>query len=151
MRNKKLKGPQGLTGGKLGSWRHGEMLKLQAKKSKKSLEEHCKRMVIERKESAQKEREKLKDTFIFIQNDCNYTYKYNCWVEYVSVLQLKSYIVGKLALANISTSHGVLDIEVFYPYCKLVRDDTATLAALGLTDGDMIHYRIKPGVTLYVP
>ena len=53
-----------------------------------------------------------------------------------------------MAMVDIWTVDGALDIEVFYPYCRLARDDNATLAELGVSNREKIYYRIKKGVSV---
>jgi formylmethanofuran dehydrogenase subunit D len=49
---------------------------------------------------------------------------------------------------KVHTAGGVADIELFYPYCKMAKDDDLNLSQLGVSNGDKIYYRTKPGVSV---
>ena len=138
MRNRKFKNePTGLTGGKLGSWRYNKMKQIQYSENKKYAE------------TVRNEKKQQEKSYVFIENQYGYTFQHFCSVNSETVGDIKQKAVHNMMSGNIYTVGGVVDIEVFYPYCKMAKDNILTLAEIGLNNTKKIYYRVKPGVTVY--
>lgn len=148
--------PPGLTGNKLGSWRYSQMMKKRrddrnfAKEEKKAKK---KKFWQDQKlaNSIRKLEINPVENFVFVENEFGHTYKQLCSVNEMTVGDMKDKMVSHMMNAIIYTAGGAKDIEVFYPYCKMARDDNITLSNLGVKNGMKIHYRFTPGVTVYAP
>jgi hypothetical protein len=97
------------------------------------------------------EKKNDKNFSVFIENEYGHSMEQLCYVESETVGEIKLKIVHKMAMEDIWTADRALDIEVFYPYCRLARDDNATLAELGVSNREKIYFRIKKGVIVYAP
>lgn len=121
MRNKKYTNePTGLTGGALGSWRYRMMLKERNAQSKQFADS--------------------KKKFITIEDDHQFAFQQLCLVSATTVGDVKYNIALRLKGVHVD------DVEVFYPYCKMARDDNLTLEALGMKNAEKLYYRLKPDV-----
>lgn len=102
----------------------------------------------DRREQDEDRRDQESQTGIIdIENDHNFVYQAKISLLKETIGMLKTRICRDMAMIGVRKDQ----LEVFFPYCKMLQDDSAMLKTYGVALGNKVYYRIKPGETIRAP